>query len=60
MTPSGGAAESTAADLIAGYQVDGRVVDVRVIPPDTVEVEVRIQSAGDVTGVASAHAEDGR
>jgi hypothetical protein len=56
-----GAAESTAADLIAGYQIEGRVVDVHVIPPDTVEVEVRIHDpAGDVTGIASARAEDGR
>jgi hypothetical protein len=55
------AAESTAADLIAGYAVDGRVIRVDVIPPDTVEVEVRIHDpAGDVTGVASASAEDGR
>ena len=55
------AAESTAADLFAGYQVDGRVVSVTVVAPDTVAVEVRISDpAGDVTGVASASAEDGR
>ena len=55
------AAESTAADLFSGYEVDGRVVDVTVVPPDTVRVEVRISDpAGDVTGVAAASAEDGR
>ncbi len=55
------AAEATAADLFAGYEVDGRVVSVDVVPPGTVAVEVRISDpAGDVTGVASASAEDGR
>lgn len=55
------AAESTAADLFAGYEVEGRVVSVTVVPPGTVEVEVRISDpAGDVTGVAAANAEDGR
>ena len=55
------AAESTAADLFAGYGVDGHVMSVTVIPPDTVAVEVRIHDpAGDVTGLASARAEDGR
>jgi len=55
------AAESTAADLFAGYAVEGHVMSVTVIPPDTVAVEVRIHDpAGDVTGLASARAEDGR
>ena len=54
------AAESTAADLFSGYGVDGDVVRVTIVPPDTVEVEVRISDpAGDVTGVAAAHAETG-
>jgi uncharacterized membrane protein len=60
-SPARRAAESTAADLFAGYGVDGHVVSVTVVPPDTVEVEVRIHDpAGDVTGLASASAEDGR
>jgi len=55
------AAESTAADLFSGYGVDGDVVRVTVVPPDTVEVEIRINDpAGDVTGVAAARAETGR
>jgi hypothetical protein len=55
------AAESTAADLFSGYDVDGLVVGVTVVPPDMVRVEVRIDDpAGDVTGVASASAESGR
>ena len=55
------AAESTAADLFAGYEVDGRVVNVTLVPPDIVRVEVRISDpAGDVTGIAAASAEDGR
>ena len=55
------AAESTAADLFSGYGVDGDVLRVAVVPPDTVEVEVRISDpAGDVTGVAAARAETGR
>ena len=55
------AAESAAADLFAGYDVEGHLVSVTVIPPDTVAVEVRIHDpAGDVTGLASASAEDGR
>ena len=55
------AAESTAAELFTGYDVDGQVVSVTVVAPDTVAVEVRISDpAGDVTGVASASAEDGR
>jgi uncharacterized membrane protein len=55
------AAESTAADLFVGYEVDGSVVSVTVVLPDTVEVEVRINDpAGDVTGIAAASAEDGR
>ena len=54
------AAESTAADLFSGYGVQGEVVRVTVVPPDTVEVEVRISDpAGDVTGVAAARAETG-
>jgi hypothetical protein len=54
------AAEAAAADLFAGYDIDGRVVRVTVLPPDTVEVEVRVSDpAGDVTGVAAARAEDG-
>ncbi len=55
------AALSTAAELFAGYEVDGRVVDVALVPPDTVRVEVRISDpAGDVTGIAAATAEAGR
>jgi Tfp pilus assembly protein PilX len=55
------AAESTAADLFSGYGLDGDVLRVTVVPPDTVEVEVRISDpAGDVTGVAAARAETGR
>ena len=55
------AAESTAADLFSGYGVDGDVLRVTVVPPDTVEVEVRISDpAGDVTGVGAARAETGR
>ena len=55
------AAASTAADLFSGYEVDGRVVNVTVVPPDIVRVEVRISDpAGDVTGIAAASAEDGR
>ena len=55
------AALSTAADLFAGYDVEGRVVDVTVVPPDTVRVEVRISDpAGAVSGIAAASAEDGR
>jgi chloramphenicol 3-O-phosphotransferase len=55
------AALSTAADLFAGYDVDGRVVDVTVLAPDTVRVEVRISDrAGEVTGIAAASTEDGR
>jgi Tfp pilus assembly protein PilX len=55
------AAESTAADLFSGYGVDGDVLRVTIVPPDTVEVEVRISDpAGDVTGVAAARAETGR
>ncbi len=55
------AALSTAAELFAGYDVDGRVVDVALVPPDTVRVEVRISDpAGDVTGIAAATAEAGR
>ena len=54
------AAESTAADLFAGYHVEGHVISVAVVPPGTVEVEVRISDpAGDVTGVAAASAEAG-
>jgi hypothetical protein len=55
------AAESTAADLFSGYGLDGDVLKVTVVPPDTVEVEVRISDpAGDVMGVAAARAETGR
>jgi hypothetical protein len=55
------AAESTAADLFSGYGLDGDVLRVTIVPPDTVEVEVRISDpAGDVTGVAAARAETGR
>jgi hypothetical protein len=55
------AAESTAADLFSGYGLDGDVLRVTVVPPDTVEVEVRISDpAGDVMGVAAARAEAGR
>jgi hypothetical protein len=55
------AAESTAADLFSGYGVNGHVVRVTVVPPDMVEVEVRISDpAGDVTGVAAARADAGR
>ncbi|HZB40169.1 MAG TPA: hypothetical protein VE487_04345 [Ilumatobacter sp.] len=55
------AAEATAGDLFSGYDVDGVVVRVTVVPPDMVEVEVRISDpAGDVTGVAAARAEAGR
>jgi hypothetical protein len=55
------AAESAAADLFAGYGVEGELMNVTVIPPDTVAVEVRIHDpVGDVTGLASASAEDGR
>jgi len=55
------AAESTAADLFSGYGVDGDVLRVTIVPPDTVEVEVRISDpAGDATGVAAARAETGR
>jgi hypothetical protein len=54
------AAQSTAADLFSGYGVDGEVVRVTIVPPDMVEVEVRISDpAGDVTGVAAARAEAG-
>ena len=54
------AAESTAGELFAGYDVDGHVVSVTVVPPDMVEVEVEISDpAGDVTGVAAARAEAG-
>jgi hypothetical protein len=54
------AAEATAGDLFSGYDVDGDVVRVTVVPPDMVEVEVRISDpAGDVTGVAAARAEAG-
>jgi hypothetical protein len=54
------AAESTAAELFSGYGVDGDVLRVTIVPPDTVEVEVRISDrAGDVTGVAAARAETG-
>jgi Tfp pilus assembly protein PilX len=54
------AAATTAGDLFAGYDVDGHVVRVTVVPPDLVEVEVRISDpAGDVTGVAAARAEVG-
>jgi hypothetical protein len=54
------AAEATAGDLFSGYDVDGVVVSVTVVPPDMVEVEVRISDpAGDVTGVAAARAEAG-
>ena len=46
--------------IVLGYGVDGHVVRVTVVPPDTVEVEVRISDpAGDVTGVAAARAEAG-
>jgi hypothetical protein len=59
--PARRAAEATATDLFAGYGVDGDVVRVTVVPPDMVEVEVRVSDpAGDVTGVASARAEAGR
>jgi len=55
------AAESTASDLFSGSGLDGDVLRVTVVPPDTVEVEVRISDpAGDVTGVAAARAETGR
>ena len=55
------AAVSTAADLFAGYEVAGRVVDVTLVGHDTVQVEVRISDpAGDVTGIAAATAEGGR
>jgi hypothetical protein len=41
--------------------VDGDVLRVTIVPPDTVEVEVRISDpAGDVTGVGAARAETGR
>jgi hypothetical protein len=54
------AAEATAADLFAGYDLDGRVTRVTVLPPDTVQVQVHISDpAGDVTGVAAARAEAG-
>ena len=54
------AAESTAAELFAGYQLDGEVVRV-VVDAETVEVEVRVADpAGDVTGIGSARAEAGR
>ena len=55
------AAVAAAGDLFAGYHVDGEVVRVAVLPPDTVQVEVRISDpAGDVTGVAAVRAEAGR
>ena len=55
------AARSSAAELFAGYGVDGEVVRVVIVATDTVEVEVRISDpAGDVTGVAAARAEGGR
>ena len=39
---------------------DGHVVDVAIVAPDTVRVEVRISDpAGDVVGVAAAIAEGG-
>ena len=54
------AAESTADELFAGYQVEGEVVRVEVVGADAVEVEVRIADpAGDVTGIAAARAEVG-
>jgi uncharacterized membrane protein len=54
------AAATTAGDLFSGYAVDGHVVRVTVVPPDMVEVEVRISDpAGDVTGVAAASSEAG-
>ena len=54
------AAESTAAELFAGYQLDGEVVRVNV-DAEAVEVEVRVaDAAGDVTGVGAARAEIGR
>lgn len=55
---AGRAAEETAADLFAGYGLDGRVVSVAVVAPDTVRVEVRVSDpAGDVTGIAAATAQ---
>ena len=54
------AAHSTAAELFAGYQLEGEVLRVAV-DADTVEVEVRVSDpAGDVTGIAAARAEAGR
>jgi hypothetical protein len=54
------AATVTAADLLAGYGLEGHIVRVTVRPPDTVEVEVSISDpAGDVIGVAAARAEAG-
>jgi hypothetical protein len=54
------AAELTAVDLLTGYGLEGHIVRVTVIPPDTVEVEVRVSDpAGDVVGVAAARAEAG-
>jgi Tfp pilus assembly protein PilX len=51
-------AQTTADELFSGYDVDGRVARVTVVPPDTVEVEVHISDpAGNVVGIASARAE---
>jgi hypothetical protein len=55
------AAAETAAQLFAGYGVEGSVVRVSVPAPEVVEVEVRIDDpAGSVTGIAAARAEVGR
>ncbi len=52
-------ARSTADELFAGYDVVGSV-DTVVVEGDTVRVTVTIyDTAGDVTGIAAAHAEVG-
>ena len=54
------AAQATAEELFAGYELEGDVVRVTILGVDAVEVEVRIfDPAGDVTGVAAARAEAG-
>jgi hypothetical protein len=54
-------AADTAAQLFAGYGVNGSVIRVSLLTPDVVEVEVRIDDpAGSVTGIAAARAEAGR
>ena len=55
------AAESTAADLFSGYGVDGRVMNVTVVPPGTVRSRSPHQRpCRRRLGVAAASAEDGR